>query len=341
MYLKYRKDSSMYQHFKGEEFEKWVKTANLYGREKIPFVFVIDFDFKNPYIKKVEEIDCSEILYNFNGFTNCAVKSSEINEKIEIIAYPIDFDRYKAAFDYVQYNEYLGNSYLTNLTFPNKVELNTSLKEIYYQSHAKYKLWFKDKFVCFSPEIFVKIEEGIISSYPMKGTIDAAIENAEEIIIKNEKEAAEHATIVDLIRNDLSMISRNVYVEKYRYIDKIISNQKNLLQVSSKIAGKLSENYGERIGEILATLLPAGSVTGAPKKKTVEIIKEAEKYDRGYYCGICGYFDGRNLDSGVMIRFIENINGEYYYKTGGGITIYSDVKSEYEELKNKIYVPIS
>lgn len=137
------------------------------------------------------------------------------------------------------------------------------------------------------------------------------------------------------------MISRNVYVEKYRYIDKIISNQKNLLQVSSKIAGKLSENYGERIGEILATLLPAGSVTGAPKKKTVEIIKEAEKYDRGYYCGICGYFDGRNLDSGVMIRFIENINGEYYYKTGGGITIYSDVKSEYEELKNKIYVPIS
>lgn len=331
----------MYQHFKGEEFEKWVKTANLYGREEIPFVFVIDFDFKKPFIKKVDEIDSSELLYNFNGFTNCHTNFCEITEKIEIKSYPIEFEKYKAAFDYVQHNEYLGNSYLTNLTFPNRVEINASLKEIYHRSYAKYKIWFKNKFVCFSPEIFVRIEDGVISSYPMKGTIDASIENAEEIILENEKEAAEHATIVDLIRNDLSMVSSNVQVEKYRYIDKIKSNQKNLLQVSSKIVGNLSKDYNKRIGEIIATLLPAGSVTGAPKKKTVEIIKEAEKYDRGYYCGICGHFDGRNLDSGVMIRFIENINGDYYYKAGGGITVYSDAQAEYEELKNKIYVPVS
>jgi para-aminobenzoate synthetase component 1 len=238
----------------------------------------------------------------------------------------------------VQYNENLGNSYLANLTFPVKVELNKSLREIFYGSVAKYKIWYKDQFVCFSPEIFVKIYDGFISSYPMKGTIDASIENAQELILANEKETAEHATIVDLIRNDLSMVSNNVYVEKYRYIDKIVSKQKNLLQVSSKIVGKLSEDYNERIGDIIAAMLPAGAVTGAPKEKTIEIIKEAEKYDRGYYCGICGHFDGQNLDSGVMIRFIENINGEYYYKTGGGITVYSNAESEYEELKNKIYV---
>ncbi len=340
MELEKRKGSSMFQHFEGEEFEKWVKTANHYGRERISFVFMIDFDFKKPFIKKTTEIDPSEMLYNFNGFTNSTMKNNKTNEKIVIKACPIEFEKYKAAFDYVWYNEYLGNSYLTNLTFPNRIELNTSLKEIYYRSCAKYKLWYKDQFVCFSPEIFVRIEEGFISSYPMKGTIDASIENAEELIISNEKEAAEHATIVDLIRNDLSMVSTDVRVEKYRYIDKIVTNQKNLLQVSSKIVGKLSKNYYEKIGEIIATLLPAGSVTGAPKKKTVEIIKEAEKYDRGYYCGICGYFDGQDLDSGVMIRFIENINGEYYYKAGGGITVYSNVESEYEELKNKIYVPI-
>lgn len=330
----------MYQHFEGEDFENWVKIANHYGSERNPFVFIIDFDFKKPFIGKVEEIDPSEILYDFNGFSNSTMKNCNIKENIEIKAYPIEFEKYKAAFDFVQHNEYFGNSYLTNLTFPNKVELNTSLKEIYYRSCAKYKLWYKDQFVCFSPEIFVRIEEGFISSYPMKGTIDASIENAEELIMDNEKEAAEHATIVDLIRNDLSMVSSNIRVEKYRYIDKIVSNRKNLLQVSSKIVGKLNKDYNEKIGEIIAALLPAGSVTGAPKKKTVEIIKEAEKYDRGYYCGICGYFDGQNLDSGVMIRFIENINGEYYYKAGGGITVYSNVESEYEELKSKIYVPI-
>lgn len=331
----------MYQYFKGENYKKWLEKANYYGRNKIPFVFMIDFEFNKPFIKKVNEIDQLEMLYNFNGFSNCPNIKNKFNDSIKIKAYPIEFRKYKAAFDFVQHNEFLGNSYLANLTFPFKVELNTSLKEIFNSSFAKYKIWYQDQFVCFSPEIFVRIYDGIISSYPMKGTIDASIENAEALIMANEKEAAEHATIVDLIRNDLSMVSSEVYVERYRYIDKIFSKQKNLLQVSSKIVGKLSKDYNERIGEIIVTLLPAGSVTGAPKKKTVEIIKEAEKYNRGYYCGICGYYDGQNLDSGVMIRFIENINGEYYYKTGGGITIYSNAKFEYEELKNKVYVPIS
>ncbi|NLL04864.1 MAG: aminodeoxychorismate synthase component I [Clostridiaceae bacterium] len=331
----------MQQHFNGEEFENWIKIANNYGRNSIPFVFMIDFDFKKPFIKKVNEIKQSELLYCFNGFTNAINTNNNFIDNVEIKAYPMEFSKYEAAFNYVQYNEHLGNSYLANLTFPSKVELNASLKEVFYRSCAKYKIWYLDKFVCFSPEIFVKIEDGTISSYPMKGTIDASIKNAEELIMTNEKEAAEHATIVDLIRNDLSMVSNNVTVERYRYIDKIISKQRNLLQVSSEIIGKLDTNYKERIGEIIATLLPAGSITGAPKKKTVEIIKEAENYDRGYYCGICGHYDGHNLDSGVMIRFIENINGEYYYKTGGGITVYSNVESEYEELKNKIYVPIS
>lgn len=330
----------MYQFFFGKEFENWVVKANEYGKNRIPFVFMIDFDFNKPVIKRVDEVDQSQLLYNFNGFTNCDYVRDASKKNVEIKAYPMEFHKYEAAFRHVQFNEYSGNSYLTNLTFPTRVELNVSLKDIFYGSHAKYNVWYQDQFVCFSPEIFVKIEDGFISSYPMKGTIDASLENAEELILADEKEAAEHATIVDLIRNDLSMVSSNVTVEKYRYIDKIVSRQRNLLQVSSKIVGKLSEDYNSKLGEIFVKLLPAGSVTGAPKKKTVEIIKEAEQYDRGYYCGVCGYFDGYNLDSGVMIRFIENISGEYFFKSGGGITIYSDVKSEYEELKNKVYVPI-
>lgn len=175
----------------------------------------------------------------------------------------------------------------------------------------------------------------------MKGTINAYVKNAKKVIIKDKKELAEHNTVVDLLRNDLSMIAEKVRVEKFRFIDKIKTNSGELLQVSSKISGNLNKNWRENLGDILNTLLPAGSICGAPKKKTVEIIKKIENYSRGYYTGVCGYFDGKKVDSCVMIRFVENEGKEkLYFKSGGGITIFSDPKKEYNELIDKIYVPI-
>ena len=175
----------------------------------------------------------------------------------------------------------------------------------------------------------------------MKGTIESEIENSEKRILEDTKEIAEHNTIVDLIRNDLSLIAENVSVDKFRYLELVKTNQKNLWQVSSQISGTLPNSYCENIGNIIFTLLPAGSISGAPKKKTVEIIKEAEKYERGYYTGVFGYFDGVNLDSCVLIRFLENNNGQFVYKSGGGITFMSEAEKEYEELLKKIYVPIA
>jgi len=128
-------------------------------------------------------------------------------------------------------------------------------------------------------------------------------------------------------------------VEQFRYLDIIETNQKRLIQVSSKISGKLDKSYNKFIGEIMFRLLPAGSVTGAPKKKTVEIIQQAENYNRGYYTGVFGIFDGENIDCGVMIRFIEKNDSKFIYKSGGGITMYSDCLSEYNEMIDKIYVP--
>jgi para-aminobenzoate synthetase component 1 len=89
----------------------------------------------------------------------------------------------------------------------------------------------------------------------------------------------------------------------------------------------------------LFELLPAGSISGAPKEKTVEIIKQTETYKRGYYTGICGIFDGQNLDSGVMIRFIEKQGSQYYFKSGGGITVNSIAEEEYHEMIQKVYLP--
>ena len=318
-----------------------IHKMNEWGEKREPFIFIIDFDMKEPLIFPLSEVDPKEVRFDVNGFSNCSFDKKIEQKEFSFNKLPCSYNEYLRAFEIVQRNLKYGNSYLINLTLPTKIETNLSLKDIFYRSEAKYKLLYKNKFVVFSPEIFVQIDEdGVISSFPMKGTIDASIENAEEIILADEKEFAEHCTIVDLIRNDLSIIAKDVFVEKFRYIDKIKTHEKELLQVSSRIGGKLGNDYHNIIGNIISALLPAGSISGAPKKKTVEIIKEAENYKRGYYTGIFGIYDGRKVDSGVMIRFIENINGELFYKSGGGITVFSDSKKEYQELIDKVYVPI-
>ena len=223
-------------------------------------------------------------------------------------------------------------------------------------------------FVCFSPETFVRIKGGRIYSYPMKGTLDASLPDAEKQLMEDRKEAAEHATIVDLIRNDLSRVAEDVRVDKYRYIDVLHTNKGDILQTSSEISGRLPEDYPHHLGEILDAQLPAGSITGAPKDKTMQIIQEAEGYDRGFYTGIMGIYDQGELNSAVMIRFIEEetspvdfetdgeknfkakegkasegkepkASRELYFKAGGGITSKSDCQREYEEVIQKIYLP--
>ena len=174
----------------------------------------------------------------------------------------------------------------------------------------------------------------------MKGTIDASVPQAADRILSDQKELAEHVTIVDLLRNDLSQVADQVEVTRFRYIDKIQTHRGELLQVSSEIVGHLRPGYDQAIGTFMATLLPAGSVTGAPKDRTKAIIQEAEGYPRGFYTGIFGFFDGQTLDSAVMIRFIEQEGSQYYFRSGGGITARSNARMEYDELIRKIYVPV-
>jgi para-aminobenzoate synthetase component 1 len=173
----------------------------------------------------------------------------------------------------------------------------------------------------------------------MKGTIDASLPDAEASILNNPKEMAEHVMVVDLLRNDLGIVAHDIKVEKFRYIEHLHAGDKELLQVSSHIVGDLKVNWKEHLGEILQTLLPAGSISGTPKKSTVSIIEQIEGYERGFFTGVFGVFDGKTLDSGVMIRFLQNTPDGYRYKSGGGITLDSDPQSEYQELLDKIYLP--
>ena len=311
---------------------------NRLGSRGIPFAFLIDFEARHPQIFRAGEAE-EKIFWLTPLFSNLPEKA-ELPTLKKWKTQPVSFETYKKGFDLVQRHIHNGDTYLLNYTQPTLVDCNLSVNEIFHISSAPYKVLHKNQFVCFSPESFVKIENGKISSYPMKGTIDAETANAEELILSDSKELAEHNTIVDLIRNDLSMVAENVTVEKFRYLEHIKTNQKDLWQVSSEITGKLPEDYPSRIGAIIFKMLPAGSVSGAPKQKTVEIIRAAENYERGYYTGIFGVFDGTNLDSCVLIRYIENQNRQLIYKSGGGITFMSGAQTEYEEMLKKVYVPV-
>jgi len=312
---------------------------NEWAGAGIPFLFIIDFEQVKPLIFRLDEIDPGYLLYEINGTGN-ARSQTQRDTPGKLTSYPETYEDYLVKFNLVKNEIALGNSFLLNLTCSTPVDLNTTLLEIFRTSSARYKIWLNEEFVCFSPEPFVKISDGKIRSFPMKGTIDASIPDAENAILNDVKETAEHYTIVDLIRNDLSMVSQRVRVERFRYFDTINTNEKKLLQVSSEISGDMEEGFAGSLGDIIFSLLPAGSVSGAPKKKTTEIIAAAEGIPRGYYTGIAGLFDGRNLDSGVMIRFIEKRDGNYFYRSGGGITSFSDPRSEYDEMIDKIYVPV-
>ena len=155
----------------------------------------------------------------------------------------------------------------------------------------------------------------------------------------DEKENRESATIVDLMRNDLSMVAADVQVRRYRYISPVKTRGRTILQCSSEISGRLPEDWRSRLGEILLKLLPAGSVTGAPKEATCRAIAKAEDMERGFYTGIFGFFNGRDLDSAVAIRFMEEDEKGMVYKSGGGITVMSRMEDEYREAIAKVYVP--
>ena len=382
-----------------------IDKINRLASQDEPFLFVINYQGDKAFIRLLSDINPEECLFDFEGRGNLShawkeawkegtseketwkkeTSEEEISETTWQIEPPL-YEDYERSFNIVKSNIMAGNSYLTNLTCRVPVSCNLPLEEIFHRAKGKYKLLLRRKrtqaedkahlkeenieenltpFVCFSPETFVRIKGGRIYSYPMKGTLDASLPDAEKQLMEDRKEAAEHATIVDLIRNDLSRVAEDVRVDKYRYIDVLHTNKGDILQTSSEISGRLPEDYPHHLGEILEAQLPAGSITGAPKDKTMQIIHEAEGYDRGFYTGIMGIYDQGELNSAVMIRFIEEeetspvdfeADGEknfkanegkkpkksrkLYFKAGGGITSKSDCRREYEEVIQKIYLPI-
>ena len=257
--------------------------------------------------------------------------------------------RYAASFASVRNHLMRGDSYLLNLCVSTPVETNLTLRHLFRFARAPYRMLLGPDArisgvhgrgcVCFSPEPFVTVRGRSISTFPMKGTAPSATQEARRWLETDEKENRESATIVDLMRNDLSMVATGVKVKTLplyqpcRNVQRLYSSMQ--FRNFRVVAGKLAFPPGE----ILLKLLPAGSVTGAPKEATCRAIAEAEDMERGFYTGIFGFFNGRDLDSAVSIRFMEEDERGMVYKSGGGITVMSRMEEEYREAVAKVYVP--
>ncbi len=317
--------------------QKIQKQINEASSKGCPFLFGLDFELENGFFIE-NPLQQADVLWRVGTHSNFTPQRIVHKEHFDVS--PIGYGNYARKFKMVYDGLERGDTFLINLTAKTPITTGYTMEQILKASTSPYALLLPNEFVCFSPETFVKIDaEGVISSYPMKGTIDAALPNAAATILADYKETAEHHTIVDLIRSDLSRVATKVSVPKMRYIDHLKTSAGEILQVSSKVQGELPSDYRSRLGDIIVELLPAGSISGAPKPGTVELIHKAEGEKRSYYCGIFGYFDGSVLDSAVAIRYIEKEGDQLYFRSGSGVTINSDCRYEYDEINQKIYLP--
>ena len=328
----------MQQHI--NSMEVLAATISWHTRKSIPYLFAVDFEMNEAYFTDYPQQQ-QEILFRTPLMTNMAA-AMHIEKSVALTAQPMSFEDYKKGFNIVHQGLLYGNSYLTNYTTRTPIDCCLSIREIAMSSTAPFVLCIPNKFVCFSPERFVQIKDGFVTTHPMKGTIDAALPNAEQRLLADPKELAEHITVVDLLRNDIGIIADEVEVSRFRYLSRIETQHGAILQMSSAITGRLPSNAMSHLGELLLRLLPAGSICGAPKESTLKLIAEAENHSRGFYSGIFGVFDGQSFDSAVMIRFIEeDTHQQLYFHSGGGITVNSHAETEYNEMIQKIYLSLA
>ena len=188
-----------------------------------------------------------------------------------------------------------------------------------------------------SPELLVRVEDGIVSTHPIAGTRHRGKNSTEDLALEeelrhDEKERAEHIMLVDLGRNDIGRISEPGTVEVSQLMD--VERYSHVMHLVSHVQGKLRTGLSQF--DALRSCFPAGTVSGAPKIRAMEIIAELEKEKRGPYAGAVGYFDfSGNLDTAITIRTIVIKNDIAYIQAGAGIVADSIPEREYQESLNK------
>ncbi len=321
-----------------DTLRQFVARVNAWGAARRPFLFVVDYEMQHPWGMPLDALP-DDVWFEVPSM-GVSPPHSGLPTDVRFEVTPVAFSQYRKAFQRAMDHLQRGDTYLLNLTFPSRLRTNLSPAAMYHRARAPYKLYFRDRFVVFSPECFVRIQGNAIHTFPMKGTAPAEAAGALEALLANEKEQWEHATVVDLLRNDLSLVAERVEVMRYRFPLRVSTHAGDLWQISSEIVGRLRPGWHAHVGSLLLRLLPAGSISGAPKARTVRIIRSIEQNPRGFFTGVFGIYDGQGVESAVMIRYVERRrDGTLWFRSGGGITAYSEARAEYEEMIRKAALP--
>ena len=217
-------------------------------------------------------------------------------------------------------------------------QLYRALRAINPSPYMYYLSFGDTRIIGASPELLVRVEDSHVVTRPIAGTRRRGRDAAEDRrlaaeLLSDEKERAEHIMLVDLHRNDIGRVCKPgsvtvddlMSVEQYSHVMHIVSN----------VIGELDDAYDKY--DALRAVFPAGTVSGAPKIRAMEIIEEIEPVRRGPYAGIVGYFSYSGaMDTCITLRTIVGSNGSYYFQAGGGIVADSDPDAEYEETLLKI-----
>ncbi|MCM1267917.1 MAG: anthranilate synthase component I [Bacteroidales bacterium] len=188
-----------------------------------------------------------------------------------------------------------------------------------------------------SPETLVKLEDGVLHTFPLAGTRPRGKTEEEDLALEKElledpKELAEHNMLVDLGRNDLGKVSKfgTVKVEKFHSIERY----SHVMHIGSTVRGEIREEFDAL--DAIEAVLPAGTLSGAPKIRACQLIGELERNKRGIYGGAIGYIDFTgNMDTCIAIRIAYQKNGRVFVRSGAGIVADSEPEKEYNECLNK------
>lgn len=253
----------------------------------------------------------------------------------------ITYEEFSGAITKIKDEIAQGNTYEVNYTYDHEAEFFGDSYNLFLsllrEQKTPYNAFIRNNYeeiLSFSPELFFELENGRILTKPMKGTVkrsdDPEKDEENKIFLKNDiKNRAENVMIVDLLRNDLGRIAKTGTVEVTKLFE--IETHKTLHQMTSQIEAEVKNDT--TLYEIFNAIFPCGSITGAPKISTMEIIEKVEKGKRDVYCGAIGVISPEKTVFSVPIRILQRKNGEtvFKYRVGGAIVWDSTPKDEWEE----------
>ena len=339
----FKKPLKVFKAFNYDEFfdmlgqvEELSKTFYLVG--------YIRYEAKNLFFDK--SYTCSSPLLYFEMFDEYEEYVPQNQQSYSLNPVPaISFEEYSDAINTIKDEILNGNTYEVNYTYDWLVDFYGDEIELYdyllNKQKTPYNAFFKNEYdtvLSFSPELFFEIKDRHILTKPMKGTIargrDYIEDKANIEFLKNDiKNRAENVMIVDLLRNDLGRIAKTGTVKVEKLFE--IETHKTLHQMTSEVEADLKDEVS--LADIIKAIFPCGSITGAPKISTMEIIDRVEKGSRDVYCGAIAYLSPTETVFSVPIRILQRKTGEasFKYRVGGAVVWDSSIQDEWAETLTK------